>query len=140
MTCIFADTSYWFALLDKTDEWHDRAVAAQSRLAGARLVTTDEVLGEFLNLVSARANRLRGVAADWVVQAHRASDMLVEVQTRASFDGGLELYRNRLDKAYSWVDCVSFVCMRRRGITDALTRDERFEQEGSVALLRSASP
>ncbi len=138
MNSIFADTSYWFALLDRTDELHDRAVASQSRLGGVQLVTTDEVLGEFLSLVSARANRLRAVAADWVSQARRTSRILIEEQTRASFDRGLELYRDRTDKAYSCVDCVSFICMRRRRITDALTSDEHFEQEGFRALLRDA--
>jgi predicted nucleic acid-binding protein len=47
----------------------------------------------------------------------------------------LELYKNRPDKGYSLVDCVSFVAMRRHGITDALTNDHHFEQEGFVAKL-----
>jgi predicted nucleic acid-binding protein len=49
----------------------------------------------------------------------------------------LVLLQERLDKTYSLCDAVSFVLMRRRGITDALTTDRHFEQEGYVRLLHS---
>jgi uncharacterized protein len=34
------------------------------------------------------------------------------------------------------IDCVSYVVMRERGITEALTTDEHFRQMGFRALLR----
>ena len=42
----------------------------------------------------------------------------------------------RLDKDWSLTDCISFVVMRRRGLTDALTSDHHFEQAGFSILLR----
>ncbi len=62
--------------------------------------------------------------------------MVVE-QSRATFDGGLAMYKGRPDKAYSLVDCVSFVLMERDSITDALTDDHHFVQAGFVAMLRT---
>ena len=47
----------------------------------------------------------------------------------------MELLVAREDKTYSLCDAVSFVLMRQRGITDALTTDRHFEQEGFVRLL-----
>jgi predicted nucleic acid-binding protein len=44
---------------------------------------------------------------------------------------------DRQDKTYSLCDAVSFVLMRQRKMTDALTTDRHFEQEGFVRLLRS---
>ncbi len=35
-------------------------------------------------------------------------------------------------------DCISMVVCRERGITDVLTYDRDFEQEGFVAMLRGA--
>ena len=49
---------------------------------------------------------------------------------------GIQLYSQRPDKQWSLTDCVSFVVMQRRGITDALTKDHHFEQAGFVALLK----
>jgi len=37
---------------------------------------------------------------------------------------------HRPGKTYSLCDAVSFVLMRQRGITEALTTDRQFEQEG----------
>jgi len=47
----------------------------------------------------------------------------------------LTLLQARLDKAYSLCDAVSFVLMQHHGITEALTTDHHFAQEGFVRLL-----
>ena len=62
--------------------------------------------------------------------------VLVVPQGRESFLAGLELYRARPDKGYSLVDCISMYTMRQEGITEALTNDRHFEQEGFRALFR----
>lgn len=41
----------------------------------------------------------------------------------------------RQDKSYSLCDAVSFILMHQRGITEALTTDRHFEQEGFRRLL-----
>lgn len=51
------------------------------------------------------------------------------------FDLGVELYRTRDDKEWSLTDCISFVVMRREGLTEALTGDRHFEQAGFTPLL-----
>lgn len=50
-----------------------------------------------------------------------------------------KLLSDRQDKTYSLCDAVSFVLMRQRGMTGALTTDRHFEQEGFVRLLPSAN-
>lgn len=47
----------------------------------------------------------------------------------------ISLLESRLDKQYSLCDAVSFVLMREWGLTDALTTDHHFEQEGFRRLL-----
>jgi predicted nucleic acid-binding protein len=46
----------------------------------------------------------------------------------------------RQDKTYSLCDAVSFVLMRQRRLTEALTTDHHFEQEGFQRLLVQAPP
>ncbi len=48
----------------------------------------------------------------------------------------VELLTQKRDKTYFLCDAVSFVLMRQRGITEALTTDRHFEQEGFTRLLR----
>jgi uncharacterized protein len=48
---------------------------------------------------------------------------------------GWELYRNRMDKAWGLTDCISFVTMEDRHLTDSLASDEHFKQAGYRPLL-----
>jgi len=130
---IFVDTAFFLAHLRRRDDLHRRAemwVRAQS----APLFTTEYVLWELLNgssAVSARqaacALAFRCLASDWCEVVPASPDL---------FSRGLRLYAERHDKAWSLTDCVSFVVMRDRGATQALTHDRHFEQAGFDPLLR----
>jgi len=52
---VFADTLYWIALFVPGDSWSEGAGAVD--LSGTALVTTEEVLSEFLTAVSSRGER-----------------------------------------------------------------------------------
>ena len=65
-------------------------------------------------------------------------DIRVIPQTTESFRAGLDLYRARLDKGYSLTDCISMNVMRAEFITDILSNDSHFVQEGFNALFREA--
>jgi predicted nucleic acid-binding protein len=51
----------------------------------------------------------------------------------------VQFYSQRLDKEWGLTDCVSFIVMQDRKITEALTTDEHFEQAGFRALLLEES-
>jgi predicted nucleic acid-binding protein len=59
----------------------------------------------------------------------------VREQSAPSFLSGLSLYESRPDKAYSLADCISMQAMRQAAITDILTADDHFAQEGFAKLL-----
>jgi predicted nucleic acid-binding protein len=48
MTALFADTFYWIALAGSTDSAHQRALTFTDERATSPIVTTDEVLTEYL--------------------------------------------------------------------------------------------
>ncbi|MBI3245746.1 MAG: hypothetical protein HYZ50_04470 [Deltaproteobacteria bacterium] len=47
---------------------------------------------------------------------------------RSLFERGFDLYKTHLDKTWGFIDCLSFVVMKERGIVDALTTDDDFRQ------------
>jgi predicted nucleic acid-binding protein len=53
MSAVFADTFYWIALADYTDDSHRRAVKLTAERTDAAIITTDEVLAEYLTFFSA---------------------------------------------------------------------------------------
>jgi predicted nucleic acid-binding protein len=137
MTAVFADTFHWIALADFSDSFHERALALTTAHAGKPLVTTDEVLTEFVNYFGGQPEALRLHVAASVRRIIGSSAIRVISQSRSSFLAGLTLFERRADKGYSLTDCISMETMHREGLTDVLTNDRHFEQEGFRALFRS---
>jgi predicted nucleic acid-binding protein len=131
VSAVFANTFYWIALTAPGDAAHERA-----RRFKSNIVTTEEVLGEYLNFFCEGPQELRH-RVSMVVEAVLANpDIRVVPQTHESFRAGFDLYRARPDKGYSLTDCISMQTMRREGLSEALTNDRHFEQEGFRALFR----
>jgi len=137
---VFADAGYWIALLNRRDDLADRARHVSQLLSNVKIVTSEMVLVEVLNDFSKRGELFRATASTWVDSLHQHPMLTIVHQTSNQFRDGLELYKQRLDKAWSLTDCVSFQIMRDRSITEALAYDKHFEQAGFVALLRYDSP
>ena len=136
MRSLFADTFYWIALADASDSAHQQALALTAQRANWRIVTTDEVLTEYLSYFATAPQQFRHEAVESVERLLASSVVRVIPQSRQSFLAGIHLYRARLDKGYSLVDCISMQTMRREGITEVLTSDHHFEQEGFQMLFR----
>ena len=133
MRLIFADTLYWIAIFLPNDPWS--ATAKSVDLDDTRLVTTEEVLTEFLTGVAGFGDRTRRLACELVRTILDSHEISVFPQSHESFQGGLALYERRPDKKYSLADCITMNVMRREGITDILTNDHHFAQEGFRRLL-----
>lgn len=133
MTPVFADTFFFLALINPRDAAHARAVAAATGRT-APLLTTAWVLTEVADALAATPDRhlVQRILAD-LDQEPR--DIVVPASPDL-FDRGLRLYLARPDKQWSLTDCISFVAMQERNVTEALTADHHFEQAGFVALLK----
>ena len=136
MADVFADAAYWIAVSLVNDQWHQTAVEARRRLTGVTLVTTDDVLTEFLAAMSRRGGSERMAAANAVRDILEDPNIRVIPQTRESFLRGLDRYERRPDKGYSLQDCISMNVMEAEGITKILTSDHNFEQEGFTILMK----
>ena len=133
MNVVFADAFYFVARLNRRDQHHDRVVAF-SRNFRASLLTTDLVLIEVADALAKSECRPR--IRDFVLHLREAVGCEVISSSRELVDRALELYHQHSDKEWTLTDCSSFVVMRERGLTDALTADRHFEQAGFNALLK----
>jgi predicted nucleic acid-binding protein len=131
---LFADTFYWVALLNPHDPFYARAASFSSTLGATPLVTTDEVLTEALNWFSRSGPLWRGKVATFIHNLRNNRTVDVLPQTRGDFDAALALYEARPDKAYSLTDCRSMIALRALGISEVLTNDRHFTQEGFTIL------
>jgi len=135
MRQVFADTFYWVALVNPGDDWYDRVLRVSHSLGTVQIFTTEEVLVEALTFYAEAGRYQRQRIVNFVDQIFASPQTIVMHQTHESFLNGLSLYRNRLDKGYSLTDCISMQTMRQMGITDVLTYDKHFAQEGFAVLL-----
>ena len=135
MRRVFADAVYWIALASPRDQWHGRAIQATRALGRVEIITTEEVFVEFLSHFSGYGRLAREGATRYLDAVANDPDILVRPQSHQSFLDGYALYKARPDKGYSLTDCISMEAMRQEGITEVLTHDAHFTQEGFAILL-----
>ena len=134
MNLIFIDTFYLIALAHPRDQWHEKAKAAGNSIGRALQLTTESVLTEFLNFFCTSGPHMRQAAVEMVDTVSQIARVLP--QNHELFLSGLDLYKKRQDKGYSLTDCMSMAVMWDYGITDVLSHDKHFTQEGFRILIQ----
>ena len=133
---VFLDAAYLIALALPGDQHHRpaRQISQTLNEARTRIVTNRAVLLEVGNALS--KIKYRPVAVSLLGAFEKTKLVKIIPVTEELSRVGWDLFRRRPDKEWSWTDCISFFVMRERGIRQALTTDEHFEQTGFIALLR----
>ena len=136
---VFLDTAYIVALASPDDQLHTPTRLLRNRIKAPmmRLVTTRAVLLEIGNTLSRQRFRQGAITLSEAFEVDPNTEIVPlseELYARA-----FALYKSRADKEWGLVDCISFVVMQVRGISDALTADEHFTQACFRALLREAT-
>ncbi len=130
----FADSFYWIALAHPRDTFHAQVVTWERGNPSARFTTTEEILGEVLTWFAGSGSAARAAAAELVRDTLSDDSIRVLPQTSLDFHAALALYESRPDKQYSLTDCRSMVASRALGISEVLTNDRHFTQEGFTIL------
>jgi predicted nucleic acid-binding protein len=135
MRQLFVDTSAWDALADSGDANHELALLFRNEIAGrCRLVVTNYVLDELYTLL------LMNVGYNCAVDFKRKLDALVHervvqvvwVAEEIATEAWAVFEQFNVDKEWSFTDCVSYVVMKRRTITEVFAFDHHFAQMGFV--------
>ena len=122
MNKVFLDTSYAIALSAINDINHARAVAIADEMEAdnTHFVTSRAILLEIGNALS----RLRHRAAAISLLTALENDPKLKIIPMSDdlYRRALEIFRDRVDKEWGLIDCVSFVVMKDEGLTEALMR------------------
>ncbi len=129
---IFVDTSAFYAFYDHSDQDHAKAVAGFEKVKKSKLYTTNMVLAELFTLL-----RMRG-SVETTTRIGRAvlsSELLEIVRPGLTEEAqALEWFGRVPADDLSFVDCMSFAVMKRRGLHKALTFDGHFQDAGFEVL------
>jgi uncharacterized protein len=128
----FVDTSFWFGLQDRLDRRHPEAVSLAAQQRGARLLTSNHVVGETWTIIRRRLGHAAGVG--FLDRLHRLPNLeLTHVAEDLEADAWAWLRRHD-EREYSFVDATSFAVMRHRRVREALAFDGDFAAAGFVEV------
>lgn len=126
MEGIIIDTSAMYALLDKSDSFHEQAKTLFSNLGkdSLNIVITNFIVAECHTLISARLGHELG--RKWLQNLYWAVERVSEEDEKKA----KEIIFSYGDKSFSYTDATTFAIMERLGITKALAFDQHFSQYG----------
>lgn len=131
---ILADSWFWIALENRSDDHHAKASLLWGRILEGemeRLITTDYILDE--SVTHATRNKTWG---SWkrgraVGETILESDEVEIIYVRQEdVEAAWALFLKYADKDLPFTDCTSMVIMDREGIAQIITIDDHFEKLG----------
>jgi predicted nucleic acid-binding protein len=132
MNTVFFDTVGIIAVWDTTDQWHTAAEKVYQMILahGRPLVTTSLILIECGNASARRPYRSR---VNVLRQLMEQQGRLIEPTPQELEEAWAAYDRGEAGQA-GIVDHISFVVMRRLGLTEAFTNDRHFQAAGFTVL------
>ena len=85
MKRVFADTGYWVALLNPSDELHSKALEVSRGLGAVRIYTTEMVLVEVANMLGKTGENFRALVQQTIASLRKNPNVTIEPQTSALF-------------------------------------------------------
>jgi uncharacterized protein len=128
---IFVDSGAWFAGAVRTDINHQ---AARDWLDSndQALVTTDYIIDETLTLLRGRGYTASAIEVGEGFFAGKLAQIILVEET--DLREAWSIFRQFLDKDWSFTDCTSKAVMDRLEIQRAFSFDHHFRQFGSVIV------
>ncbi len=129
---IFVDTSAFYALLDRSDQFHSPAKAVWPALLedGITLVTTNYVVSETVTVLQYRI----GFEAASLWYKDIFGILTVRWVDEDTHRLACELWMNLGRQHYSLVDCVSYITMNQNRIEKAFCFKENYAAQGFELL------
>jgi predicted nucleic acid-binding protein len=125
---IFADSSYFIAIADKKDQWHERARELSKK--AQKMIATELVLSESVTAVGARGGGKAGMA----LYEYVSDNCQVAFADKEMLDRAMKIYL-MYDGTLSLADAVSLVVMEDYDIKNILSFDSDFDRVKGITRL-----
>jgi len=137
MRKLFIDTSAFYALEDKRDQNHNKAIDFRENVLTREkfaIFTSTYILDETYTFLQKKLGKEIALTFGRQIQASE----LIEVIHVSKFyeKKAWDIFEKYLDKEFSYTDCTSFAIMKDLKITDAFAFDDHFQQMRLIALPR----
>jgi predicted nucleic acid-binding protein len=131
---IFVDTGAWYAVVDKSDQYHKRATDTYPKLLSSykHLMTTNLVMAETYILIR---RALGHGSAILFLESLAASPRITKIYSDSNLEETAEdILRKYHDQYFSYTDAVSFAVMKQYRIVEAFSFDEHFVTAGFTIM------
>lgn len=131
MKQVFVDTSAFYALSDKKDPAHPRALRflEENELP---FLTTNYVFAESLSLLTKRLGK--DVAVQFGVNLKESELIRIFHLTAEYEEAAWREFVKFRDKEFDFIDSTSFAVMKKQGVENAFSFDRHFAQRGFQIL------
>ncbi|MBU0569294.1 PIN domain-containing protein [Patescibacteria group bacterium] len=125
---IFVDTSAWVSLVDKNDDFHDRAVEWFKNQKDKGFVISNLVIIETLGWIRYKLGKRQAIKVG--EKLFGSEELRIEKVTREDEQKAWKLFQKLDGRGVSMIDCTCFALMRRLKIKEAFTFDKDFKKIG----------
>lgn len=133
-TTIFVDTGAWYALADRSDQHHTRAIKKYPALLKqySHLTTTNLVVAETYILIRRALGYQPAIS---FLQNLSSSPRITKIYSDTTLEFKAEkILKKYQDQDFSYTDAVSFAAMRELKIGKAFAFDSHFSTAGFATL------
>lgn len=127
---IFVDTSFFKAIIDPKDEFHQDAKKIEQKINDEqiKLITSNYVLDESFTLIKTRCGL--AIVDEFRKYLTEISSILKIIRVTMSDEAGAWEWFLKDWSKLSFTDCVSFALMKRLKLTKVATFDNHFKRTG----------
>jgi predicted nucleic acid-binding protein len=123
----FVDTGAFIAVTDRSDQYHERAVAHFRKLLQTRhpILTTNFILDETYTMLKRKLGADAAITFGIAIKTSGQLEILTideEIEKRA-----WEIFKKYRDQDFSYTDCTSFAVMKMKKMKTAFAFDTHFQ-------------
>jgi predicted nucleic acid-binding protein len=124
---ILVDSSFFIALADRKDQWHEQATALLPSVAGETLVISDLILSESVTIIGRRS----GGKAGERLYHYFLDNCEIMFTDEPVLKRGMEVFL-RYDGTLSVSDAVSVAVMEKKKISRIVSFDSDFDKVDGI--------